>query len=77
METAQVGDVPGGPVVKNPPSNAGETGMIPGQRAKIPHAPGQLSSSATTKEARVPQRKSPHDETKTSRMLQLRPKTAK
>ena len=24
-------DFPGGPVVKNPPANAGDTGLIPGQ----------------------------------------------
>ena len=37
---------PGGPVVMNPPSNAGEPGSIPGQRTKIPHATGQLSLRA-------------------------------
>ena len=31
-------DFPGGPVVKNPPANTGDTGLIPGQGAKIPHA---------------------------------------
>ena len=31
-------DFPGGPVVKNPPCNAGDAGSIPGQGAKIPHA---------------------------------------
>ena len=31
-------DFPGGPVVKTSPSKAGGTGLIPGQRAKIPHA---------------------------------------
>ena len=36
-------DFPGGPVVKNPPYNAGDTGSIPGQGTKIPHATGQLS----------------------------------
>ena len=36
-------DFPGGPVVKNPPSNAGGPGSIPGQGTKIPHAAGQLS----------------------------------
>ena len=41
---------PGGPVVKSPPSNAGDTGLIPGQRTKIPHAAGQLSPWATTNE---------------------------
>ena len=31
-------DFPGGPVVKNLPSNARDMGWIPGQRTKIPHA---------------------------------------
>ena len=43
-------DFPGGPVVKNPPSNAGDTGSIPGQGTKIPHVVGQLSPCATTTE---------------------------
>ena len=29
---------PGGPVVKNPPFNAGHTGSVPGWGTKIPHA---------------------------------------
>ena len=59
-------DFPGGPVVKNPPSNAGEAGSIPGQGTKIPHAVGQLSAYVTTTElmrlnerARVPQTTEP------------------
>ena len=32
-------NVPGGPVVKNPPANAGDTGSIPGP-GKIPHSVG-------------------------------------
>ena len=44
------GDFPGGPVVENPPSNAGDAGSIPGQGTKIPHALGQLSPCATTTE---------------------------
>ena len=44
------GDFPGGPVVKNPPSNAGDAGSIPGWGTKIPHAVGQLSPRATTTE---------------------------
>ena len=36
-------DFPGGPVVKNPPSNAGDVGSIPGGGTKIPYAAGQLS----------------------------------
>ena len=53
-------DFPGGPVVKNPPSKAGNMGSIPGRGTKIPHAAGQLSPGAATREpmrsgARVPQ----------------------
>ena len=43
-------DFPGGPVVKNPPSNSGEADWIPGQGTNIPHAAGQLSPHATTAE---------------------------
>ena len=41
---------PGGPVVKNLPSNAGDIGSIPHQETKIPHAVGQLSPCAKTPE---------------------------
>ena len=34
------GDFSGGPVVKNPPFNAGDTGSIPGWGTKVPHAVG-------------------------------------
>ena len=43
-------DFPGGPVVKNPPSNAGDLGSILGWGTKIPHATGQLSPHAPTTE---------------------------
>ena len=43
-------DFSDGPVVKNPPCNAGDTGSIPGQGTKIPHAMGHLSLPATTTE---------------------------
>ena len=33
-------DFPSGPVVKNPPSNARDVSLIPGQGTKILHAPG-------------------------------------
>ena len=33
-------EFPCGPVVKNPPSNAGDVGSIPGWGTKIPHAGG-------------------------------------
>ena len=32
-------DFPGGPVVKNLPSDAGDTGSIPGRETKVPHTP--------------------------------------
>ena len=37
-------------MVKNPPSKAGDAGLIPGWGTKIPHAAGQLSLHATTTE---------------------------
>ena len=43
-------DFPGGPVVENLPSNAGDASSIPGQGTKIPHVAGQLSRYATTTE---------------------------
>ena len=43
-------DFPGGPVVKNPPSNAGDAGSIPGIGTKIPHEVGQLNPRAATTE---------------------------
>ena len=43
-------DFPGGPVVKNPPSSAGDMGSIPGRGTKVPHAAGQLSPRITTTE---------------------------
>ena len=36
------GDLPGGLVVKNPPSNAGDMGSIPGPEIKMLPALGQL-----------------------------------
>ena len=63
----KAGDFPGGPVVKNLSSNAGDVGLIPGWGTKIPHAVGQLSPRATTIElaplnerARVPQNTEPN-----------------
>ena len=42
IESGFHGDVPGGPVVKNPPSNSGDVGSIPGLGTKIPYAAEQL-----------------------------------
>ena len=60
-------DFPGGPVVKNPPANAGDIGSIPGS-GKTPHAEEQLSPCTTTTEAtclalqqeKPPQWEAPH-----------------
>ena len=47
---AKMRNFPGGPVVKNPPCNAGDAGSISGRGTKIPHAAGKLSPRATTTE---------------------------
>ena len=60
-------DFPGGPVVKNLPCNAGDSGLIPAQGTKVSHAAEQLSPHTTTKESMG------HKEG--SHMLQLRPDT--
>ena len=44
-------DFPGGPVVKNLPSNVGNSGSIPSWETKAHHAPEQLDVRATTREA--------------------------
>ena len=46
-------DCPGGQALKNLPPNTGDRGSIPSQGTKIPHATGQLSPCATTREART------------------------
>ena len=43
-------DFPGGLVVKNPPSDAGDVGSIPARGTKIPCATWQLSLHATTRQ---------------------------
>ena len=45
-------DFPGGPVVKNLLSNAGDVGLIPGWRTNILHAMEQLNPGSTTAEPR-------------------------
>ena len=50
QERMYIWDFPGGLVVKNLPSNAGDAGSIPGGGTKIPCATGQLSPCATTRE---------------------------
>ena len=41
-------DTPGGPVVENLPSNAGDSGSVLGWGTKIPHASEQRSPHAST-----------------------------
>ena len=43
-------DFPGGPVVKNSPSNAGDVGLIPGQKTEILHTEGQLNLCSAIRE---------------------------
>ena len=57
-------DFSGGAVVKNPPSNAGDMGSIPGQGTRTPHAAEKLRPRISTTEPAVPQRKIPHATTK-------------
>ena len=65
-----VAEFPGGPVIKNPPSRAGDTVWTLLVELKIPHAAGQLSPRAAT-------RKKPPHHNRRSRMPQLRPQAAK
>ena len=75
-------DFPGGPVVKNLPSNAGNAGSIPGWGAKIPHAAEQLGLHTATTQL-VPsgaymlqlEKRPPHN--KRSPVPQLKPNTPK
>ena len=49
LQKGKKGDFPGGPAVKNPPSHAGDSCLIPGWGTKTPHALEQLSPHAATK----------------------------
>ena len=44
----QQGDFPGGPVIKNPPCNAGDSSSILGRGSKIPRAKEHLNPGAAT-----------------------------
>ena len=48
-----LGDFPGGPVIKNPPSSAGEAGLIPGWGPKTRHVAQQLSPCAATEKGQA------------------------
>ena len=41
------GHLSGGPVIKNPPHNAGDVGSVPGLGTKIPHSVELLLSPST------------------------------
>ena len=43
LERNEIRGLPGGPVVKNLPAKAGDSGLTPDQGTKIPHAAGQPS----------------------------------
>ena len=82
IQKIQVQDYSGGPVVKNPPSNARVASLIPRWVTKISHASRQLSlCTIPREEAYVPQMKSlciaaktqcsPPQKTKTHTQVQL------
>lgn len=50
LRKPKLGSFPGGPLVKNPPSRAGDTGLIPDQGAKIQPAAWQPSPHAVPAE---------------------------
>ena len=64
-------DFPGGPVVKNLPSNAGDVGSIPGLGTKIPHMAGQLSLGTKSIELCALQLQSPCTAIRKALMLPL------
>ena len=69
-------DFPDGPVAKNPPCNAADSGFILGQGIKIRQAKQQLSPWASTRESMRHSEKS-HMMQGRSQVLQLRPDTTK
>ena len=58
-------DSPRGPVAKDLTYNIGDMGSIPGQGTKIPHAIGQPSLHATTRENPCTKAKTPRATTNT------------
>ena len=53
LNNQQLRDFPGSPVVKNPPSSAGDGGSIPGQGTKTPHVTGRLQLLSSDTKASV------------------------
>ena len=70
------GDFLGGSVVKNLPSNTGDTGSISGQGTKVPSTVEQLSPCTTSTEPTPQLERSPCNSTR-FHMPQLRPDAAK
>ena len=80
-------DFPGGPVIKNLPSNAGDEGSIPGWGIKIPHGVGapeptgqnsEPALSRATEACALQLGRSPHVlQLEKAHALQWRPSTAK
>ena len=48
IKTTTYRDFPGGPMVKNPPSNAGDAGSIPGRGTKTPTCRGATKPARCT-----------------------------
>ena len=69
-------EFPAGPVIKNPPSSAGDMGLIAGQRTKTAHSVGQRSPGTATGEATA-QRGKVHVLQRRASALQQRPSPAK
>ena len=76
LQILESGDVPSGPVVKNPPCSAEEAGSVPDWETKIPHATQQVSPRATTVETMHHNRRV-HELRGRFHTLPLRPDTAK
>ena len=51
--------LPGGPMVKNPPANAGDTDWIPGPGTRVPHA---TTTEARALESGLCHKRSHHDD---------------
>ena len=49
IRSIEGGDFPGGPMVEDLPSSAGDMGLIPSQGGETPHGMGQPSLQATAK----------------------------
>ena len=76
-ETDGEGDFPGGPVVKNLPCNAGDTGLIPGWGTNTPYATEQLNPCMRHNQRNQVASSEPACGNRRSHMPQLRADSAK